>query len=94
MPAAPKKVPMRQCIGCREHRAKRELIRIVRSPEGTVSLDFSGKANGRGAYLCRNAECLRRAVRANALERALETKVPDELIARFEKELANDGNGN
>ena len=70
MPPVPKKIPMRQCVGCREHRPKRELVRIVRSPEGVVSLDFSGKANGRGAYLCRRPECLRKAVRARALERA------------------------
>lgn len=79
---------MRQCLGCREHRPKRELVRIVRSPEGVVSLDFSGKANGRGAYLCRNPECLKRAVKANALERAFSAKVPDEVIERLSKELA------
>ena len=79
---------MRQCLGCREHRPKRELVRIVRSPEGVVSLDFSGKANGRGAYLCRNPECLKRAVKANALERAFSAKVPDAVIERLSKELA------
>ena len=89
MAPAPKKVPMRQCVGCREHRAKRELVRVVRSPEGTISLDFSGKANGRGAYLCRNPECLRKAVKARALERAFGAAVPEDVIARLERELAN-----
>ena len=87
MPAPQKKLPVRQCVGCREHRPKRELIRVIRSPEGTISLDNSGKANGRGAYLCRNAECLRRAVRSSALERALNAKIPPEVTARLEKEL-------
>ena len=82
-----KKVPMRQCLGCREHKPKRELVRIVRSPEGQVSLDRSGRMNGRGAYLCRNPECLRRAVKAKALERAFETAVPDEVLERLESEL-------
>ena len=78
---------MRQCVGCREHKPKRELVRIVRSPEGIVNLDYSGKANGRGAYLCHNADCFRRAVRSNALERVLNAKVPPEVTARIEKEL-------
>ena len=89
MPPVPKKVPVRQCVGCREHRPKRELVRVVRSPEGAVSLDFSGKANGRGAYLCRNPECLRKAVRARALERACSAQVPEAVMARLEKELVS-----
>ena len=82
-----KKIPMRQCLGCREHKPKRELFRIVRSPEGQVSLDRSGRINGRGAYLCRNPEGLRRALKAKALERAFETAVPDEVLERLESEL-------
>jgi hypothetical protein len=89
MAPAPKKVPVRQCVGCREHRPKKELVRVVRSPEGRVSLDFSGRANGRGAYLCRSADCLRRAVRARALERAFGAAVPEDVLARIEKELGN-----
>ena len=89
MAPVPKKIPMRQCVGCREHRPKRELVRVVRSPEGVVSLDFSGKANGRGAYLCRRTECLQKAVRAHALERAFGAQIPDEVITRLEKELVN-----
>lgn len=82
-----KKIPQRQCMGCRERKAKRELIRIVRDPEGMVSLDFSGKANGRGAYLCLNPECLKRAQRSKALERSLEVPIPDEVYDRLTKEM-------
>ena len=82
-----KKIPMRQCMGCRERKPKKELIRVVRSPEGAVSLDFRGKAPGRGAYLCPDPGCLKRAVRAKALERSLETPVPEELLARLAQEM-------
>ena len=68
-----KKLPQRQCVGCRERKEKRELIRVVRSPEGGISLDFKGKKPGRGAYLCPDLECLKRARKSRALERALET---------------------
>ena len=82
-----RKIPMRQCMGCRERRPKRELIRVVRSPEGTVSLDFQGKAPGRGAYLCPSPDCLRRAVRSKALERNLETPIPAEVLERLAQEM-------
>ena len=82
-----KKIPVRQCLGCREHKPKRELIRVVRSPEGEVSLDRTGKANGRGAYLCRSADCLRRAVKSKALSRAFGTEVPETVLSRLEKEM-------
>ncbi|MDR2357373.1 MAG: YlxR family protein [Oscillospiraceae bacterium] len=72
-----KKTPMRMCLGCREMKPKRELIRVVRSPEGAVSLDFKGKSSGRGAYLCRSADCLKRAVRSRALSRALGVEIPE-----------------
>ena len=78
-----KKIPMRQCLGCREMKPKPELLRVVRSPEGEVSLDSRGKKPGRGAYVCPNAECLRRAVKSRALDRALETKIPDEVMERL-----------
>ena len=67
-----KKIPMRQCVGCREMKAKKELVRVVRSPEGEISLDFRGKAPARGAYVCPQAECLRRAIESKALERGLD----------------------
>lgn len=74
-----KKIPMRQCTGCREMKPKRELVRVVRSPEGEISLDFRGKSPGRGAYVCPNTDCLKKAIRSRALERALETSIPEEI---------------
>ena len=88
-----KKIPQRQCMGCRERKAKRELIRVVRTPEGTVRLDFGGKMNGRGAYLCPNPECLKKAIRAKALERSLEVSIPEEVVAQLEKEIEARPNG-
>ena len=82
-----KKIPQRQCMGCRERMDKRALIRVVRTPEGTVQLDFSGKLNGRGAYICPKAECLKKAQKSTALDRSLEVTIPDEVYARLEKEI-------
>jgi predicted RNA-binding protein YlxR (DUF448 family) len=83
----PKKIPMRQCTGCREHKPKRELIRVVRSPEGEVSLDFRGKSPGRGAYLCPSVDCLAKARKSKALERSLECQIPDEIYDRLSSEM-------
>ena len=88
-----KKIPQRQCMGCRERKAKRELIRVVRTPEGNVSLDFGGKMNGRGAYLCPNPECLKKAIRAKALDRSLEVEIPQEVYDRLQKEMEAGNNG-
>lgn len=82
-----KKIPQRQCMGCRERKAKKELIRVVRSPEGTVSLDFHGKKNGRGAYICPNPDCLKKALRSKALDRSLEVAIPEEIYAQLEREM-------
>ena len=82
-----KKIPQRQCMGCRERRAKRELIRVVRGTDGTVSLDFGGKLNGRGAYICPNAECLKKAQKSKALDRSLEVPIPEEVYARLAREM-------
>ena len=82
-----KKIPQRQCMGCRERKAKKELIRVVRTPEGAVCLDFSGKLNGRGSYLCPDPECLKRARKAKSLERSLEVPIPEEVYDRLEKEM-------
>ena len=82
-----KKIPQRQCMGCRERKEKREMIRVVRSPEGGVSLDFRGKAPGRGAYICPEMACLKKAIRSKALERSLEVPIPEEIYARLEKEM-------
>ena len=88
----PKTIPLRHCLGCREQKPKNELIRVVRSPEGVVSLDPRGKAPGRGAYLCRNAECLKKAVRSRALERSLNVEIPEEISRRLQEEMeAADG---
>ena len=76
----PKKIPLRQCLACREMKPKRELIRVVRSPEGKVSLDSKGKMPGRGAYLCPGAECLKRAVKSKALSRAFGVPIPESII--------------
>ncbi|MGI6013895.1 MAG: RNase P modulator RnpM [Oscillospiraceae bacterium] len=75
----PKKIPMRQCTGCREMKAKRDLIRVVKSPEGEISLDFKGKAAGRGAYLCPDQNCLKQAIKTHALERALQAAIPEKI---------------
>ena len=82
-----KKIPQRQCMGCRERKAKKELIRVVRSPEGEVSLDFHGKKNGRGAYICPRSECLKKALRSKALDRSLEVTIPEEIYAQLEREM-------
>ena len=88
----PKKIPLRQCLGCREMKPKRELVRVVRSPEGTVSLDLRGKAPGRGAYVCPDPGCLKKAIRAKALERALDTRIPEEIYAQLTAQMeAGDG---
>jgi len=87
-----KKIPIRQCLGCREHRPKNELIRVVRSPEGEVSLDFRGKKPGRGAYLCPDPKCLARARKCRALERAFSAPVAPEVYEALEAQMkAGDG---
>jgi predicted RNA-binding protein YlxR (DUF448 family) len=82
-----KKIPMRQCLGCRQMKPKRELIRVVRSPAGEISLDFRGKKPGRGAYLCPDMECLRRATKSRALERAFETAIPEDVYLALQGEM-------
>ena len=83
----PKKIPMRQCLGCREHKPKKELIRVVRSPEGAISLDFKGKLPGRGAYVCPLAACLAKARKSRALERAFDTALPSEVYEALEQQM-------
>ena len=87
-----KKIPQRQCVGCREMKDKKSLLRVVKSPEGQVSLDFTGKKSGRGAYVCHDVECLRRARKSRALERAFSTAIPAEVYDAMEAELGG-GNG-
>ncbi len=83
----PKKIPMRQCLGCREMKPKRELIRVVRSPEGEISLDFRGKKPGRGAYVCPDPACLARARKSRALERAFSLAIPAEVYEALEAQM-------
>ena len=83
----PKKIPVRQCLGCREHKPKPDLIRVVRSPEGEVSLDFKGKKPGRGAYVCHDPECLKKARKSRALERAFSAPLPDEVWEQLEEQM-------
>ncbi len=87
---AVKKVPMRSCCGCREKRPKRELVRVVRSPEGEVSLDITGRKVGRGVYLCNSKACLAKAKKSRALHRALECEIPEEVFERLEGEIEKD----
>ena len=82
-----RKVPLRMCSGCGQQKPKKEMVRVVRSPEGEVSLDLVGKKSGRGAYICPNAECLRLARKAKRIERALSCKIPDEVYAQMEEEM-------
>ena len=82
-----RKVPMRMCVGCREMTPKKELLRIVRSPEGVIAFDQVGKAPGRGAYVCKKAECLKKARKIRALERQLDCKIEDSVFEQLEAEL-------
>ncbi len=82
-----KRIPERQCVGCGEGRPKPELIRVVRAVDGSVSLDFTGKKSGRGAYICRSATCLNKARKSKRLERNLDVVIPDEVYAALEEEL-------
>ena len=83
-----RKIPMRMCVGCREMKEKKSLIRVVRSPDGVLSLDPTGKKPGRGAYVCRDGDCLTRAIRQRQLERQLQTAMTDEVSAGLQRELA------
>ena len=82
-----KKIPMRQCLGCRKAKPKKELIRVVRSPEGQISLDFKGKASGRGAYICHDPQCLKKAIKSKALERAFSTQIPPEIYDKLNEQM-------
>ena len=82
-----KKIPMRQCVGCREMKPKNQMIRIVRSPEGEISLDFRGKAPGRGVYVCPNADCFAKMRKSRGAERSLETQIPDAVYEALEERL-------
>lgn len=84
---AAKKIPMRKCIGCNEMREKRELIRVVRSPENEISLDLTGKKPGKGAYICHNVDCYKAAVKAKRFEKAFSCVIPNEVYEKMQQEL-------
>lgn len=83
----PKKIPLRRCTGCNESKPKKELVRVVRAPDGTVSLDLTGKKPGRGAYVCKSAACLAKARKAKRFERAFECAIPDSVYEAMQAEL-------
>ncbi|MBQ7596575.1 MAG: YlxR family protein [Clostridia bacterium] len=82
-----KKIPVRKCTGCGEMKPKKELVRVVKSPEGEIFLDLTGKMNGRGAYVCRSAECLKKAKKSKRIERVFECAIPEEVYGRMEQEM-------
>ena len=86
-----KKLPVRMCSGCGQHFPKKDLVRVVRSPQGELSVDLTGKKSGRGAYLCQNVECLRKARKARRLERSRACQIPDEVYQRLEEEMGCGG---
>ncbi len=85
-----KKIPMRMCVACRQMQPKKTLVRVVRTTEDTVIIDKTGKANGRGAYLCRNIDCLNKAIKIRALERALEKTISKETMEMLSKEISDE----
>ena len=87
----PRKIPVRQCLGCNEHKPKAELIRVVRSPEGAVSLDLTGKKSGRGAYICRDVKCLKKARKSGRIAHNLECEISSEVYDSMEAELMGGG---
>ena len=87
MPNKQRKIPMRMCVGCREMKEKRSLLRVVRLADGGAAIDRTGKAPGRGAYVCPDGECLKKAIKSKALERALETKIDDSVFEALNAQL-------
>ncbi len=85
--AKEKKIPMRKCVGCGEMKPRKDLIRVIRTPEGKVLTDLTGRANGRGAYLCRSSTCFEKAVRAKSLQRSLEVPVDQDTLTMLQKEI-------
>lgn len=81
------KIPMRQCTGCREMKSKKEMMRVLRTPEEEIVLDVTGKKNGRGAYLCKSADCLEKAIKSRGLERSLKAAIPQEVYENLKKEF-------
>ena len=82
-----KKVPLRMCTGCKVHKPKKELIRVVKAPDGEISVDFHGKKSGRGAYVCNDISCLEKAIKTRQLERAFSCAIPAEIVEKLREEL-------
>ena len=82
-----KKIPLRTCVGCKEIKPKKELIRVVKQSDGKIMLDFTGKANGRGAYLCNNSECLAQAIKTKRLSREFECEIPKEVYDELQNQI-------
>ena len=87
MPVKPRKIPMRMCVGCREMKPKATLLRVVKPQDGDAHIDRTGKAQGRGAYVCESIECLKKAQKTRALDRALETKIDENVFAALEAQI-------
>ena len=92
MPAKPRKIPMRMCVGCREMKPKASLLRVVKPQEGDAHIDRTGKAAGRGAYVCESIECLKKAEKIRALDRALDTKIEPEVFRALESQITGGEN--
>lgn len=89
MPAKPRKIPMRMCVGCREMKPKASLLRVVKPQDGDAHIDFGGRAAGRGAYVCNSIECLKKAEKIRALDRALDTKIEAQVFRQLEEQILN-----
>lgn len=85
-----KKLPLRKCTGCGEQKPKKELVRVVKTPDGEILLDLTGKASGRGAYICNNAECLKKARKSKRIDRTFEMTIPDAIYEQMEEEISKD----
>ena len=88
---ADKKIPLRLCVGCQEMKPKLELIRVIKTPEGEVTLDATGRKNGRGAYICPSMDCLKQAMKSRGLERSLKMSIPDTVYQQLEEEMSHIG---
>ena len=88
IPRMSKKIPLRQCVGCGEMKSKKEMMRVLKTTEGPIVLDMTGKKNGRGAYLCKSAECLKKARKNKGLERSFKMSIPDEVYEELEREFS------
>lgn len=85
-----KKIPLRKCLGCEKNKNKKELVRIVKTPDNEVLIDLTGKVNGRGAYICNNRECFKKAIKSNRISRSLKTEISKEKLEELENQIQDD----